>query len=122
MNKRVKRLLSLVLCLLMFVSVAQPAFAVGTIAPVDDGMDREIGEDEVRPFGDLVIDEEAEEALLRYFTDVQAVRASTAGNGRLVRNKVEEAILNQSRRIVAEPEADLELLVRGDFELDDILG
>ena len=61
MNKRFKRLLSLLLCLLMFVSVAQPAFAVGTIAPVGDGMDREIGEGDLRPFGDLVADEEGEE-------------------------------------------------------------
>lgn len=67
-----------------------------------------------------VIDEGAEPALLAYFNAVQAVRAADAGNGRLARNVIEEAILNQSRRLVAEPEADLCLLESGDFELDDI--
>lgn len=46
----------------------------------------------------------------------------TAGNGRLARNKVEEAILNQSRRLVAQPEADLCLLLPEDFQLDDVGG
>ena len=68
-----------------------------------------------------VIDEGADPALLSYFNAVQLVRAKDAGNGRLARNKIEEAILNQSRRLTAEPEADLSLLVSGDFELDDIL-
>lgn len=68
------------------------------------------------------IDEGAEPALLAYFNAVQAVRAADAGNGRLARNKIEEAILNQSRRLVAEPEADLCLLTSCDFDLDDING
>ncbi len=68
------------------------------------------------------IDEGAEPALLAYFNAVQAVRAADAGNGRLARNKIEEAILNQSRRLVAEPDADLSLLTSLDFELDDIGG
>ena len=55
-----------------------------------------------------------------YYNEVQAFHSDTAGNGRLVRNKVEEAILNQSRRLVAEPEADLSLLELRDFELDEI--
>lgn len=63
-----------------------------------------------------VIDEKAEEPLLNFFTDVQATDAREAGNGRLVRNKVEEAILNQSRRLVAEKEADMSLLQENDFE------
>ncbi len=68
------------------------------------------------------IDEGAEPALLSYFNAVQALRASDAGNGRLARNKIEEAILNQSRRLVAEPDADLSLLTSLDFDLDDIGG
>ena len=64
------------------------------------------------------IDPAAEEALLTYFNQVQATRAQDAGNGRLVRNKLEEAILNQSRRLVAMPEADISLLLEMDFELD----
>lgn len=67
-----------------------------------------------------VLDPQAEETLLAYYNQVQAFHSDTAGNGRLVRNKVEEAILNQSRRLVAEPEADLSLLELRDFQLDDI--
>lgn len=65
-----------------------------------------------------VIDEGAYEPLLTYFNHVQATRPSDAGNGRLVRNKLEEAILNQSKRLVAEPEADMSLLTAMDFDLD----
>lgn len=65
------------------------------------------------------IDEGAEQPLLDYFNMVQATRAMDAGNGRLVRNKLEGAILNQSRRLVAEPDADMSLLLAMDFELDD---
>ena len=66
------------------------------------------------------IDEGVKPALLAYFNAVQALRAADAGNGRLARNKIEEAILNQSRRLVAEPEADLSLLTSMDFDLNDI--
>ncbi len=66
------------------------------------------------------IDEGAEISLLTYFNLVQATRSATAGNGRLVRNKIEEAILNQSRRLVAEPDADLSLLTSRDFDLSDM--
>ncbi len=66
------------------------------------------------------IDEGAELPLLTYFNLVQATRSATAGNGRLVRNKIEEAILNQSRRLVAEPDADLSLLTSRDFDLSDV--
>ncbi len=66
------------------------------------------------------IDEGAEISLLTYFNFVQATRSATAGNGRLVRNKIEEAILNQSRRLVAEPDSDLSLLTSRDFDLSDI--
>lgn len=64
-----------------------------------------------------VIDEAARKPLLDYFELVQSTRARDAGNGRLVRNKIEEAILNQSRRLVAEKDADMSLLTEGDFEL-----
>ena len=49
----------------------------------------------------------------------QAEDAATAGNGRLARNKLEQAILNQSRRLVAEPNAPLDLLLWTDFELEE---
>ena len=66
-----------------------------------------------------VLDPQAEDTLLAYYNEVQAFHSDTAGNGRLVRNKVEEAILNQSRRLVAEPDADLSLLELRDFQLDE---
>lgn len=68
------------------------------------------------------IDEGADTSLLTYFNAVQALRPSDAGNGRLARNKIESAILNQSKRLVAEPDADLSLLISEDFDLDDING
>lgn len=64
------------------------------------------------------LSEEVDEALLQFFDEVQSTNAREAGNGRLVRNKIEEAILNQSKRLVAEKEADLSTLVVGDFELE----
>ena len=67
------------------------------------------------------IDEGADPALLAYFNAVQAVRAADAGNGRLARNKIEEAILNQSRRLVAEPDAELSVLLSQDFDLNDVM-
>lgn len=69
------------------------------------------------------IEQDAELPLLTYFNAVQAFRSRTAGNGRLVRNKIEEAILNQSRRLVAEPDdPNLSLLTTRDFDLSDVEG
>jgi hypothetical protein len=55
--------------------------------------------------------------LLAYYNEQQATNAAKAGNGRLARNTLEKAILNQGRRLVAEPEAPLDVLVRKDFDL-----
>lgn len=62
------------------------------------------------------IDEAVIAPMKEFFAEVQATNAREAGNGRLVRNKVEEAILNQSKRLVAEPDADISLLTEVDFE------
>ena len=67
-----------------------------------------------------VIDEDALKPLLEFFDMVQATNAREAGNGRLVRNKVEEAILNQSKRLVAEKDADMSLLTKLDFEFENM--
>lgn len=67
-----------------------------------------------------VLDEGVKPALLAYFNAVQATKAKDAGNGRLVRNKIEDAILNQSRRLVKDTSADLSTLISEDFELDDL--
>ncbi len=56
--------------------------------------------------------------LLHYYNAQQTLHANTAGNGRLARNTLEKAILNQSKRLVAMPDAPLDLLLAGDFELE----
>lgn len=68
------------------------------------------------------LDEGCELPLLTYYNAVQTCRAAEAGNGRLARNKVEEAILNQSRRLAVEKDAELSALLSGDFQLDDVQG
>ena len=57
------------------------------------------------------------EPLLGYYARWQAVDARTAGNGRLARNTLEKAIFHQSRRLVAEPAAALDLILPSDLEL-----
>ena len=64
------------------------------------------------------IDKDADEKLTEFFDNVQLTRAADAGNGRLARNMVEEAILNQSKRLVAEPDAELSTLLLKDFDLE----
>ena len=41
----------------------------------------------------------------------------SSGNGRLARNVIESAILAQSRRVLDQPEAALDLLEKCDFDL-----
>ena len=65
------------------------------------------------------LDESCALPLTAYYTRKQAEDAAANGNGRMARNTLEKAILNQSRRLVADADASLELLVPGDFELDD---
>lgn len=67
-----------------------------------------------------VISEEAYLPLQEYFTKVQEVRAAEAGNGRLARNIVEEAILKQSNRLVENSSQKLDELRLEDFDLTNI--
>ena len=62
--------------------------------------------------------EGCEAPLTAYFARRQAEDAAKAGNGRLARNVLERAILNQGKRLIADPAADLALLLPDDFELD----
>ena len=57
------------------------------------------------------------EPLLGYYARWQESDACTAGNGRLARNTLEKAIFHQSRRLVAEPAAALDLILPSDLEL-----
>ena len=61
--------------------------------------------------------ESCTQPLLGYYARWQAADARTAGNGRLARNTLEKAIFHQSRRLVAEPAAALDLILPSDLEL-----
>ena len=57
--------------------------------------------------------------LLGYYKRRQALDSRTAGNGRLARNTLEKAIFHQSRRLVAEPAAELDLILPSDLEFEE---
>ena len=61
--------------------------------------------------------ESCTQPLLGYYARWQEADARTAGNGRLARNTLEKAIFHQSRRLVAEPAAALDLILPSDLEL-----
>ena len=65
-----------------------------------------------------LLDDSCRLPLTAWFDRKQAEDAATNGNGRMARNALEKAILNQSRRLIADPDASLERLLPGDFELD----
>lgn len=56
--------------------------------------------------------------LVAFFNRRQSENAAENGNGRMARNTLEKAILNQSKRLVADADAALDLLLPGDFELE----
>lgn len=69
-----------------------------------------------------VLDAACDAPLTAYFAARQATDARTAGNGRMARNLVEDAILNQSRRLTAGDvsaltQQNLETLLPEDFDL-----
>ncbi|MDO4499663.1 MAG: AAA family ATPase [Erysipelotrichaceae bacterium] len=66
-----------------------------------------------------VLSEECEKPLQEYFTMIQAKEDPNTGNGRLARNKVEEAILKQSKRLIENPDADFSELRIEDFNIED---
>ena len=65
------------------------------------------------------LDESCTFPLLGYYKRRQALDSRTAGNGRLARNTLEKAIFNQSRRLVAEPAAELDLILPSDLEFEE---
>ena len=68
---------------------------------------------------DYVIAEDALRPLQDYFTIIQNKNDPNSGNGRLARNLVEDAILNQSKRLLENPDAQMNVLERQDFRLGD---
>lgn len=67
---------------------------------------------------DYHLNEECKQPLLAYYERKQKEDAKGNGNGRMARNLVEEAILNQSKRYMVEKQGDLSELKRCDFDLD----
>ncbi|MBR4162933.1 MAG: AAA family ATPase [Solobacterium sp.] len=62
------------------------------------------------------IAEDVYEPLEAYFNEVQSINAAEAGNGRLARNVVEDAILSQANRLVRDPDASMTVLLKEDFD------
>ena len=62
------------------------------------------------------IDEAVKDKLTAYFNEVQSINAMEAGNGRLARNMIEDAILRQSTRLVSNPDSDMSELIEADFD------
>lgn len=74
---------------------------------------------EIAVSNQYVIDNSCIEPLITYFEGKNIKGRNDTGNGRLARNMVEKAILNQSKRINEENETDYELLKLSDFELEE---
>lgn len=74
---------------------------------------------EIATSNQYVIDNSCIEPLITYFEGKNIKGRNDTGNGRLARNMVEKAILNQSKRISEENETDYELLKLSDFELEE---
>lgn len=66
------------------------------------------------------IDDDCEEGLLALFEKSQIKGRNDSGNGRLVRNIIEGAIIKQSQRILKESDSDLARLTKEDFGLTKI--
>ena len=68
---------------------------------------------------DYRIDELAYPSLLAYFSKVQANKDIPSGNGRLARNLVEKAILQQAKRLAYDNSNEIDLLIEKDFALEE---
>lgn len=68
---------------------------------------------------EYVIDSSCVQPLISFFEMKNIRGKNDSGNGRLARNVVEKAIVNQSNRIINENENDFELLKLIDFELEE---
>lgn len=63
------------------------------------------------------IDDAAKEPLIAHFSKIQENDSVRSGNGRLSRNLVEEAIINQSKRVIKDSSAQIDLLLLEDFDI-----
>ena len=71
----------------------------------------------------LLVDKEMSKSDLRKKAEIapNTMTKLRRGNGRLVRNLIEAAILNQSQRVVNDSVADMEELMDSDFGFDKIV-
>lgn len=65
--------------------------------------------------------EDCKDGMIHAFKKKQIKGKNDSGNGRLVRNMIETAIIKQSKRISENPDADMELLTASDFGFDKIV-
>jgi len=68
---------------------------------------------------DYKINSECDKPLLEFYDKIQKDSSKMSGNGRLARNKVEEAILKQSTRLLNDADAIMDELRIVDFRLDE---
>lgn len=64
------------------------------------------------------IAEDAYASLLAYFAAKQKDASTPSGNGRLARNLVEQAILQQAKRLLKDSDGKIDLLIKEDFVLE----
>ena len=67
---------------------------------------------------DYVLNEDTFKPLLDYYTYQQQKQSKRSGNGRMARNLIEAAMINQAKRLVVEINAPLNELKICDFDLD----
>lgn len=67
---------------------------------------------------DYYLEKDCYEPLIQYYEYKQKIDAMHSGNGRLARNLIEEAMINQAKRLVVETNAPLNQLKILDFDLD----
>lgn len=65
-----------------------------------------------------IIDKNVHDSLEKVFIKSQIKGKNDSGNGRLVRNIIESAILVQSKRLLSSPKQEMDLLVYSDFEFE----
>lgn len=66
------------------------------------------------------VSEDCKEPLIKLFDKKQIKGRNDSGNGRLVRNVIESAVLNQSKRLILDYTAPMELLRYDDFKFEEV--
>ncbi len=66
------------------------------------------------------VSEDCKEQLIKLFEKNQIKGKNDSGNGRLARNVIEKAILNQSKRLIVDSNAPMDLLCYEDFKFEEV--